>query len=115
MKNQIVDYWNTFEELKQDFTKINTDLTELNSKLEEDILLTSPVGKYNENFSYDIGLQIKSLIGTENVCFMVFGFLLHFFKYLPFHRKMDHISLNSSSIQMKNMCGPSLLLLSSPT
>ena len=64
---------NTFDELKQDFTKINTDLTELNSKLEEDILLTSPVGKYNEKFSYDIGLQIKSLIGTENVCFMVFG------------------------------------------
>jgi len=64
---------NTFDELKQDFTKINTDLTELNSKLEEEILSTAPVAKYNENFSYDIGLEIKSLIGTENVCFMVFG------------------------------------------
>ena len=64
---------NTFDELKQDFTKINTDLTELNAKLEEEILSTAPVAKYNENFSYDIGLQIKSLIGTENVCFMVFG------------------------------------------
>ena len=45
----------------------------LNSKLEEEILSTAPVAKYNENFSYDIGLEIKSLIGTENVCFMVFG------------------------------------------
>jgi hypothetical protein len=67
---------NTFDELKQDFTKINTDLNELNNKLENEILSNSTTRKYNENFTYDVGLKVLSPSGTteyDNRCFIVFG------------------------------------------
>ena len=67
---------NTFNELKQDFTKINTDLNELNNKLENEILSNSTTRKYNENFTYDVGLKVSSPSGTteyDNRCFIVFG------------------------------------------
>ena len=66
---------NTFDELKQDFTKVASDVNDLNTNLEIDIIPTTSSFKYNSDFNYNINLTTDptNITGVENRCFMVFG------------------------------------------
>jgi hypothetical protein len=65
----------TFQELKQDFLKIYSGLTQLNNNLAIDILNDGTAYKYNDNFDYDVYLTTDptQIDSVENRCFMVFG------------------------------------------
>lgn len=66
---------NTYDELKQDFLKIYSGLTELNDYLSIDILSTGSVYQYNDDFDYDVYLTTDptQIDPVKNRCFMVFG------------------------------------------